>query len=210
MLDEAYEWAFTTQPPQVTWVSPEEDGDLISVEPTIKVQFNMPVDPGSAEQSFALSGGGAAVDGEFEVMRDTLIFTPTEQLAFDTVYVARVDAGVRSTGGGAGMRSTYEWRFTTVPLPRIVGTDPRDGEQNANPYGPFEIFFNAPINPSTVMPNIAMTPPISPARVYTYFRPYDNSFVLDFGAEPSTEYEVRIGPVSMRYQDRRVAPVPRE
>jgi hypothetical protein len=194
VLEDAYEWSFTTQPPNVTWVLPEENSDLISVEPTIEVQFNMPVDPASAEQAFTLSGGGAVVDGDTAVVGDTLIFTPTGQLAFDTVYTARVDAGVQSTGGGEGMRDAYEWRFTTVPLPRIVGTNPGDGEQNVDAYRPFEIFFNAPIDPGTVMPNVRMTPPISPARVYTYFRPYDNTFVLDFGAEPSTDYVVRIGP----------------
>ncbi|MGD9029975.1 MAG: Ig-like domain-containing protein [Anaerolineae bacterium] len=200
VLAETYEWSFTTQPPRVTWVSPAEDADLVPVETAVEVQFNMPIDPASAERAFTLSGGGAAVDGDVAVIgegsspADTLVFTPTGQLAFDTVYTARVDAGVRSSGGGEGMRNAVEWRFTTVPLPRIVGTSPRDGEQNANPYGPFEIFFNAPIDPGTVMPNIRMTPPISPARVYTYFTPYDNTFRFDFGVQPSTDYEVRIGP----------------
>jgi uncharacterized protein YfaS (alpha-2-macroglobulin family) len=194
LLDEAYEWTFTTQPPKVTWVSPQEGADLVSVEPIVRVVFNMPVDPASVKAAFSLSGGGAAVGGDIEVMADTFIFTPTEQLAFDTAYVARIDAGVQSIGGGEGMRDAYEWRFTTVPLPRIVGTSPRDGEENADPYQPFEIFFNAPIDPSTVMPNIEMTPPISPALSYTYFSSYDNTFRLDFGVQPSTDYEVRIGP----------------
>ncbi|MGD2179406.1 MAG: Ig-like domain-containing protein, partial [Anaerolineae bacterium] len=179
LLDEAYEWTFTTQPPKVTWVSPQEGADLVSVEPIVRVVFNMPVDPASVKAAFSLSGGGAAVGGDIEVMADTFIFTPTEQLAFDTAYVARIDAGVQSIGGGEGMRDAYEWRFTTVPLPRIVGTSPRDGEENADPYQPFEIFFNAPIDPSTVMPNIEMTPPISPALSYTYFSSYDNTFRLD-------------------------------
>ncbi|MGD8996876.1 MAG: Ig-like domain-containing protein [Anaerolineae bacterium] len=194
VLEDSYEWSFTTQPPEVIWVSPQENADLVSVEPTVKVDFNMPVDPTSAEQAFTLSGGGAVVDGDMEVMTGTLIFTPTARLAFDTVYTARVDAGVQSIGGGEGMRNAYEWRFTTVPLPRIVGTNPRDGEQNANSHRPFQIVFNAPIDAGSVMPNISMTPPISPARVYTYFSLYDNTFHLDFGAEPSTNYEVRIGP----------------
>jgi alpha-2-macroglobulin len=194
LLEEAHEWTFTTQPPKVTWVSPEENGDLISVEPIIKVQFNMPIDPASAEQAFSLRGGGATVDGELDVLTDTLIFTPTEQLAFDTVHTARIDAGVQSVGGGEGMRNAYEWRFTTVPLPRIVRTSPRDGDQSANPHRPFEIIFNAPIDPTTVMPNIEMTPPISPARVYTSFSTYDNTFRFDFNSKPSTDYQVRIGP----------------
>jgi hypothetical protein len=194
VLEQDYTWTFTTQPPQVTWVSPEEGGELISVEPTITVTFNMPIDCASAREAFRLSANQGAVPGAFECEGDTLAFTPDERLAFDTTYSALVDAGVRSTGGGEGMRNGYRWRFTTVPLPRIVETRPYDGQQDASPHAPFEIVFNAPIDPATVMPNLEMTPPISPARVYTYFSDYDNTFRLDFGTQPSTDYQVRIGP----------------
>ncbi len=194
LLDETYSWQFTTQPPQVTWVLPQEEKELVSVEPTVRVAFNMPVDPASAEEAFSLQGGGAVVDGVVEVVSETLVFTPTEQLAFNTLYTARVSSGVLSLRGGKGMPDPYEWRFTTVPLPQIIGTRPRDGEQDASPYRPFEILFNTPIDPQTVMPNLEMTPPLSPTQVFTYFSPYDNVFHIDFGSEPSSDYEVRIGP----------------
>jgi hypothetical protein len=90
------------------------------------------------------------------------------------------------------MRRPYEWRFTTVPLPRIERTNPSDGDQNADPHRPFEIVFNTPIDPRTVMPNLEMTPPLSPTQVQTYF--HDTTFVLSFNSKPSTDYEVRIGP----------------
>jgi hypothetical protein len=194
LLDEAYSWQFTTQPPQVTWVSPQEEKELVSVEPTVRATFNMPVDPASAEDAFSLQGGGTVVDGVVEVVSDTLVFTPTEQLAFDTLYTARVASGVLSLRGGEGMPAPYEWRFTTVPLPQIIGTRPSDGQQDVSPHRPFEILFNTPIDPKTVMPNLEMTPPLSPTQVHTYFSPYDNVFHIDFGSEPSSDYEVRIGP----------------
>jgi hypothetical protein len=134
VLEEDYDWTFTTQPPQVTWVSPEEGADLVSVEPVVEVEFNMPIDSASAGQALSVQGGGEVVDGSVEVVSDTLTFTPTERLAFDTTYTARVDAGVRSVGGGEGMRRSYAWRFTTVPLPQIARTNPRDGERNADPH----------------------------------------------------------------------------
>ena len=37
-----------------------------------------------------------------------------------------------------------------------------------------------------------MTPPLSPTQVYTHFSSYNNTFVLNFGAQPSTEYTVVI------------------
>ncbi|MDY7080043.1 MAG: Ig-like domain-containing protein [Chloroflexota bacterium] len=199
VLAEDYEWSFSTQPPQVVWVSPTEGAELVGVDTALQVIFNMEVDCGSATEAFSLRAGLRPVSGDLECVGERLVFTPTERLAFDATYEARVDAGVwsfsSSEGGyGEGMRDAYEWRFATVPLPRIVGTRPYDGQQDAWPYTDFEIIFNAPVDPATVMPNLEMTPPLSPTLVYTYFRHWDNTFVLDFDAQPSTDYEVRIGP----------------
>ncbi len=194
VLAEDYVWSFATQPPEVVWVSPAEDASLVGVETAIQVTFNMPVDAASAESAFHLQAGWRDVPGTMMVDGATLTFTPTERLAFDTTYGVYVDAGVKGIAGGEGMRERYEWEFTTVPLPRILSTAPYNGQQDAPPHTAFVIYFNAPINPDTVMPNLEMTPPLSPTRVYTYYNAWENSFVLDFGAQPSTDYEVRIGP----------------
>jgi uncharacterized protein YfaS (alpha-2-macroglobulin family) len=194
LLADDYVWSFSTQPPHVVWVSPHEDAELVDVDTAIQVTFNMPIDCRSAAEAFRLRGGPGTVVGTVRCEGETLTFTPDERLAFDTTYQVRVDGGVQSAGGGQGMRDAYEWRFTTVPLPRIIGTRPDDGQQDASPHTAFEIIFNAPIDPATVLPNLEMTPPLSPTQVYTYFRHWDNVFVLSFGAQPSTDYEVRIGP----------------
>ena len=194
VLEDDYVWSFSTQPPQVTWVSPRDDAELVAIDAIIQVTFNMPVDSTSAAQAFHLVAGSEEVSGTIAVDGGTLTFTPSDRLAFDTTHTARVDAGVRSAGGGKGMQDAYQWRFTTVPLPRILGTNPSDGEQEAWPYTSFEIRFNAPINPGSVMPNLELTPPPSPTQVFTYFNTWDNTFVLEFSAQPSTAYEVRIGP----------------
>jgi uncharacterized protein YfaS (alpha-2-macroglobulin family) len=195
VLGEDYEWKFSTQPPQVVWVSPSEDEQLIGVDTAVQVTFNQPVDPASARATFHLEDGdGADVSGTAKVDGATFTFKPDRWLSFDAVYTARVGAGVKSAGGGAGMQGDYAWRFTTVPLPRILSTNPYDGQRDAWPYTSFEIVFNAPIDPATVMPNLEMSPPLSPTQVYTYFSTWDNTFVLNFGVQPSTDYEVRIGP----------------
>jgi uncharacterized protein YfaS (alpha-2-macroglobulin family) len=195
VLSEDYEWTFSTQPPQVVWVSPPEDEQLVGVDTAVQVTFNQSIDPASAEAAFHLqAAGGMDVPGSVEVDGPTLTFKPERWLSFDAVYMARVDAGLQSAGGGAGMREDYAWRFTTVPLPRILSTNPYDGQRDAWPHTSFEIVFNAPIDPATVMPNLEMTPPLSPTQVYTYFSRWSNIFVLNFGAQPSTDYEVRIGP----------------
>lgn len=201
LLAEDYVWTFSTQLPQVVWIDPDEDEDHVPVDGSIRVTFNMPIDLKSAEERFALRTASilgkllaCRVDGTFELEGDTLVFTPSEWLELDQRYVVSLDAGVTSAPGGTGMAKGLAWQFTTVPLPRILSTDPRNDEGDADPYTSFDIRFNTPIDPDTVMDNVTMEPAPSPEKVYTYFRSWDNTFVLYFGASPSTDYVVHIGP----------------
>nr|NLD41438.1 Ig-like domain-containing protein [Actinomycetales bacterium] len=77
VLEEAYTWSFSTQPPAVVWVSPTEDAPLVGVDAAVQVTFNMPVDAASAQAAFRLEGPGGAVDGSATVDGPTLVFTPT-------------------------------------------------------------------------------------------------------------------------------------
>ena len=195
ILADDFDWQFSTIPPQVLWVRPGNGEPQIPIENAITVAFNQPIDPESAMAAFNLRErgfGGDDVEGEFGIAHNTLTFTPSQRLDFDRTYLLDIEAGVTSAAGGIGMRQSFSSRFTTVPLPKIVETVPRDGEQKARPFTDFRIVFNAPIDPDTVMRNISMTPPISPTQVYTYFRPWDNSFSISFGAKPSTDYTVVI------------------
>ncbi len=200
LLAQDFEWSFTTQPPEVVYVSPSDGQTLVPIETPVQVTFNQPVDPQSAQDKFSLKAsglfGGGQVAGTFSVISETLTFTPTERLAFDTTYQVTLEAGLTSQAGGNGMLNPYTFSFTTVPLPKIVATQPQNGEQSASPYTNFRLIFNTPINPDTVMPHISMTPPlpVTPTLVYTYYSPWDNSFSLSFGAKPSSDYEVRITP----------------
>lgn len=200
LLASDFTWSFTTQPPEVVFVSPSDGQTLVPIETPLSITFNQPVDPQSAQANFDLSANGllfgSSVAGQFQVISETLIFTPTDRLEFDTTYQVTVKAGVTSVAGGKGMVSPYTFSFTTVPLPKITGTQPADGDKGAYPYTDFRITFNTPISPATVMQHVSMIPPlpITPTEVYTYYSPWDNSFGINFGAKPSTDYEVRITP----------------
>lgn len=200
VLPNDFEWSFTTQPPEVVFVSPSDGQTLVPIETAVQVTFNQPIGAQSAQASFDLSAGGlfggGSVAGKFQIVANSLTFTPTERLDFDTTYKVTVEAGVTSAAGGQGMVSPYSFSFTTVPLPKIVGTQPQNGDQAVYPYTDFRIIFNTPISPATVMPHVSMTPPlpITPTEVYTYYSPWDNTFGISFGAKPSTAYEVRITP----------------
>ncbi len=194
-LIEDYTWQFTTAPPEVVWVRPSQDATLVDINTAISVAFNQPVDPPSARTAFHLRSTRPLandVEGNFTINGNTLVFTPTNALAHDTRYSLNIDAGVTSSSGGEGMVESFTSHFTTVPLPRIVETHPSDGEREAPPHTDFRIVFNTPIDPTTVMPNLTMSPPLSPTQVHTYYAQYNSTFVVHFGAEPSTDYTVVI------------------
>ena len=194
-LQSAYTWRFTTAPPQVVFATPPDGATQVSVEPAISLQFNQQIDEASARASFHLrSDAGGDIPGTLQVVSATLTFTPETRLEFDQGYRIEVAAGLTGRSGGIGMQSDFRSSFRTVPLPRILGTTPANGDTQANPYTDFSILFNTPIDPDTVMANIQVTPPLSPTQVYTYFDTYANTFHLNFGVRPSTDFAVQIGP----------------
>ncbi len=202
-LPEDFTWQFSVIPPKVSWFNPSEGQTLVDIKTPVTIKFNQPIDPASAQNAFSMGGSGFLsknIKGDFGVKGSTLVFTPTQALDFDATYTVRLNAGVIAAGGVGlpaeqvrGMQDNLEWRFTTVPLPKIVSTFPENGERHARPFTDFRITFNTPISPATVMPNVQFTPPLSPTQVYTYFSEYDNTFVINFGAQPSTDYKVVIG-----------------
>jgi len=203
-------WGFTTERPAVVWTEPDPGEDLVAVDTAIRVTFNMPVSLDGARERFRVRptsplGGLFARDvpGTLVIDEGDLVFTPCEPLAFSQSYEVSVDAGVTGAYGGLGTETSVEWRFDTVPLPRILGTSPRDGERDVPPYGAFLIRFNAPVDPKTVEENLVVEPAPEPGELYGYFRGWDNAYVLQFGSGPSREYTIRIGPdIADRYGNR--------
>lgn len=199
-----FSWTFTTLLPpsvRVTSVSPRTTSTLVPVDTIINVGFNQPVEPTSIRTAFHLTASdGNDISGNMLVLKDRVIFTPTQRLAFNTPYAITIDAGVQSSTDGRPMETAYRSSFTTVPLPTIIGTNPSDGATNVSPSTDFEIAFNAPIDPDTVLPNISITPPFSPTQTHTYFSYYNNTFHLSFDIRPTTSYTIHIGPdIADRY-----------
>ncbi len=190
-----YTWTFSTSAPKVLFVTPDsQSARLAPVDTAVTVRYNQNIDPVSAQAAFSLTDPrGGRVPGVITVLDETLVFTPAERLAFDATYTVRIAPGVRSASGGPSSGEAWRSTFGTVPLPRVVKTSPANGE-TALPFAPFILYFNAPIDPDTVMAHVRFTPAISPSRVYTYYSEWDNSFVIYFGAQPATDYVVEIEP----------------
>jgi uncharacterized protein YfaS (alpha-2-macroglobulin family) len=201
VLSEDVSWSFTTVRPRVLWVDPDRHDDRVPVDAEIRISFNMPIDSESVAgrltvRTACLLGELFAkeVAGDIDVAGSVLTFTPERPLAFDQRYVVELDAGATGSAGGLGTETSTRWEFRTVPLPRIVETDPRDGDRDAYPYTSFVIYFNTRIDPETVMENVTIEPEPDPASLDGWYRFWDDAYVIRFGSRPSSAYTFRIGP----------------
>ncbi|MEN8097429.1 MAG: Ig-like domain-containing protein, partial [Chloroflexota bacterium] len=196
ILPEDHSWSFTTSPPVVTWHVPSVNAQQVPIADPISITFNQPVDLNSAREKIRVTdSSGTQVPGRITTDGAQVAFEPEGDLAFDEMYTVKIEPGLTSSSGGAGMEEEYSWHFNTVPLPRILSTDPRDGETRVHPqHRGFKIQFNTDIVPSTVMEHVSITPAITATEVSTWFSRWDDSFWIHFDFLPATEYQVKIEP----------------
>jgi len=82
--------------------------------------------------------------------------------------------------------------FHTVRPPAIIGTDPADGNQSADYFNGFRIYFNSPMDVKSLDPNISILPEAT--KVYTYYSEFEKSFYINYAFKPSTDYTITLGP----------------
>jgi uncharacterized protein YfaS (alpha-2-macroglobulin family) len=230
VLKEDFTWEFTTILPAVVAYYPSGSTVYVSPEPTVYVAFNQPMDHASVEAAFTLKNGstGAVVAGTFEwhdaglvlpqmqayepyswlwdsgvgperVGVETMGFTPSRPLDFDTRYVASVAAGAEGARGGV-TPSTSTTAFRTIAYPRIVSTNPHDGDAAADPGGGLEVTFSSPISPASLDGNFTISPAVEATDVYTYWWDSNTKLRISFPVGPNADYEVTIdGDVQGRY-----------
>ena len=141
-----------------------------------------------------------AGEGPERVGVETMSFAPDQPLNFDSAYAVTVAAGARAVAGQAGTEREYNWIFSTVEYPRIVSTEPVDGDQRADPQRGLEIEFSSPMDPESLEGNFSISPPVSATDVYTYWWDSDTQLEISFPVAPNTDYAVTInGDVRGRY-----------
>ena len=114
-----FSWSFTTgifsdtTPPTVSSVIPVNSATGVAVNAAITATFSEAMDATTITTStFTLSGGGA-VSGAVNYTGTTATFTPTADLAYNTIYTATITTGRNGPG-----RETRSSRLTPGPLPR--------------------------------------------------------------------------------------------
>ena len=200
LLGSDVSWSFTTERPSVVWTSPRDGDELVSLTEPVRVTFNMPMDVRSAQSRLSVREvtlfglWSTPVEGSLAAEGNDLVFKPAAPLAFDRQYVVTLEPGVTAHAGGLGTSDFVRFRFHTVPVLRILGTSPSDGEANMSPYGPFVIEFTAPVNEDTVLKHITIDPAPKPEDISGYFSSWDLRYVVYFAPQPSRTYTVTISP----------------
>jgi hypothetical protein len=189
-LIQPYVWRFATAHVQVLRINPPDNASGIVLEPELNVYLNQPVDHVAIESQFflrALKETADEIPGAFEWSDDGTLFTfrPSIRLAFDTAY----QTGIESRADGLRLTGQSQWTFLTVPLPKITGTSPHDGQNDVR-YGDFSIFFASPMDESSFEGKITVDP--IPERRSDYY--YHTSYSVSFPLKASTSYTVTIAP----------------
>jgi len=103
-------WAFqTTGVYKITSTLPADEGMNVPVKTGIEINFSEETDASALEGYFEIEPD---VAGRFEKHRNTVVFVPTSDLKYETVYTVTVKKGVTSAGG-AVLNERVTFKFKT-------------------------------------------------------------------------------------------------
>ncbi len=153
-----YVWTFTTitPPPVVTETVPVNAATGVPISQALSVTFNEAMQCStlaSPAATFVVTGpGAAAVAGTVSCTGSIATFTPTADLAVNTVYTATITTGAQSLAG-TPLASNYVWTFRTLPAPTpptVISTVPANGATAVAINQALSATFSVAMNPATI------------------------------------------------------------
>ncbi len=191
-LDTSYTWRFKTLSPEILNVSPYQGESGVLLDRSISVQFSQPMNRASTEEAFLLVYNGDRVAGTFEWQDEdrTLVFTPTDKLHIEAMYMIQIASSAQSASGQATLEQGINYSFSTIPYPGIAYTYPGDGESLVSPGSGVSIYFKSPMNTDTFEGKVQI---VQPEGVTWEPVVYDNySLYLNFATQPETTYVITV------------------
>jgi hypothetical protein len=153
-----YVWTFTTitPPPLVIATIPVNGATGVPVTQVITAVFNEAMNCASLASpatTFVLTGpGSTAVAGTVGCVGAAATFTPTTNLAVNTIYTATITTGAQDLAG-TPLAGNYVWTFRTVPgsaPPVVIFTIPTNGATGVPINQSVSATFSEAMNPSTI------------------------------------------------------------
>jgi hypothetical protein len=153
-----YVWTFTTitPPPVVIATVPVNAATGVPVAQVIGATFNESMKCAtlaSPATVFSITGPGAtAVAGTVSCAGNVATFTPTINLAVNTLYTATITTGAQDLAG-TPMPGNYVWSFLTVPAPTpptVISTAPLNLATGVPVNQALSATFSLAMNPATI------------------------------------------------------------
>lgn len=156
-LSNAFTWQFTTAAPPpaptVTSTVPANGATGVAVNTAVSATFSeaMNVSTITASTFTVTAQGGASVAGSisYDPATTTATFTPSANLAADTMYTATLTTGVTNSTGQA-FAAAYTWSFTTLAAPTVLSTTPSSGATSVPVTTDVTATFSQAMNPATL------------------------------------------------------------
>lgn len=149
-----YTWSFTTVTPAPTVIStvPVNGATNVPIGQVLRATFDEAMTPASISTStFRVTGpGGVAVAGTVAYSGVVATFTPTANLASNTLYTATITTGAASLTG-IPLAANYVWTFTTItPPPLVIATIPLNGSTSVPIGQVLTATFNEAMTPASI------------------------------------------------------------
>ncbi len=167
-LANPYTFSFTTQTPQVQAVYPQTNEHWISLNPTLYVVFNMPVNVKELSKYASLTADGhtTAVSARpiteeeytknfsyIPSAKQVVALLPTQPLQSGRSYTLRLAQGLKALDGEEGMAQAHTSTFFTYPALTVQGTL-TDG---CLPYTP-GVRFSSPVRLRELISQLEISP----------------------------------------------------
>ena len=141
--------------PLVVSTIPANGATAVSLNSVVTATFNEAMDSTTINSStFTLRNGSTPVAGQVTYSGLTAVFSPAVNFAPNTTYTGTITTGVRDLAHNA-MKENYTWSFTTgvapdtIP-PRVILTDPANGDSNVIVTKVLMATFSKVMNPATI------------------------------------------------------------
>ncbi len=154
-LQTDYVWTFSTGAtisPMIIDTDPANNDTDVTLNKTVTVDFNIPMDPTTLNAStFTLKQGANSVAGTVSYIGTTASFNPTSNLLSSTKYTATVTTGAK-TISGKSIANNYVWTFTTgsTIAPKVISTDPANTAINVVLNKTVTASFSEAMDPLTI------------------------------------------------------------
>ena len=194
VLDSDVTWTFETIRPAVARFEPADGTEFVEPDGPFIVTFNQPMDRASVEAGVELrpeSGEAVATTIEWSEGDTVATLRPDAPLTLGIAHEVVVPAGLAGAEGGS-TQSEQVANFRVVEPPRLVRTDPLDGETDVSIYRWITLHYNNPMDVESFEGRVSVTG-IDPDDLEFYENNWGPPTVtIRVRLEPATEYTVRI------------------